>query len=272
MKYSYSLALPALLSLLFVNSVTSTPAWNEGKWNSRSSGRIKSVYYYYFLDLLFWPYDIRLPVNGYYPNGTECPLPTYYAYQCPRICVRDISQCPEQVRPSCAPGLTFCVDGSCRESCPSNLVSACACPGAPDLVGDLYPCQDTQTVNIVNFDSDNSSQPYDTCAAAIGIGNIPSWVPNPYSMMWGKCPTPDYGKLNFHEPVFIALYVFYGSCVASLLGWTAYKQMRERVIKLKYRRQQQSRVDEYYESGSNEEKKAAKPDQSVSSIILLAIL
>lgn len=51
--------------------------------------------------------------------------------------------------------------------------------------------------------------------------------------MWGDCPAADWGALNYHEPVFIALYVFYGSCVGFLLIWIAYKNIREKVKKKK---------------------------------------
>lgn len=176
------------------------------------------------------PFNIAISVNGHQTNGSVCPLPTYHSYPCPNLCVRDISLCPSSVRPTCEQGLTFCVDGSCRSTCPPNLVSSCSCPGAPSLHGNIYPCQNTQTVDIPNFDaSQKDTQTIQTCSSNMGLSGVTEWVPNPYQIMWGNCPTPDYGTLNFHEPVFIALYVFYGSCVASLVGWTIYKRLREKV-------------------------------------------
>lgn len=186
-------------------------------------------------------------VNGWDVNGNQCPLPTYYSYQCPSLCVRDINDCPESVRPSCPAGQTYCVDGSCRDSCPTDLVSSCSCPGAPSLEGGaVYKCTDTARVNIENFDSSNKmTQTENACANYLGLSNITSWNSNPQPIMWGTCPTPDYGELTFTEPVFIAYYVFYGSCVFFLLAWTAYKFLRERMIKARYHQVRETKRDEY---------------------------
>ncbi|OBZ80443.1 hypothetical protein A0J61_11508, partial [Choanephora cucurbitarum] len=118
-------------------------------------------------------------VNGYDLNGNQCPLPTYNAYPCPALCVRDITQCPDSVRPSCPAGQNYCIDGSCRDSCPDNLVSKCACPGAPDLqVTTVYPCLDDTRVNIENFDASNKAeQTAAACASYLGLSNVSSWSP-----------------------------------------------------------------------------------------------
>lgn len=171
-------------------------------------------------------------VNGYDVYGNRCPLPTYYAYPCPQLCVRDIADCPASVRPSCPEGQTYCVDGTCRSSCPANLQSGCACPGAPSLSGSVYPCKDGERADIPNFVATNkSAHSAEACAAKLGLpASIPAWSADAeYPIMWGECPTPDYGELTFTEPVFIALYVFYGSCVAMLVLWTLYKRTREKV-------------------------------------------
>ncbi|KAI8380316.1 hypothetical protein BD560DRAFT_387815 [Blakeslea trispora] len=198
-------------------------------------------------------------VNGYDLNGNQCPLPTYNAYPCPALCVRDISQCPDSVRPSCPAGQTYCVDGSCRDACPDSLVSKCSCPGAPALqVSTVYPCLDDARVNIDNFDATRKSeQSAAACSNYLGLSDVPAWNPNPESIMWGSCPTPDYGALTFAEPVFIALYVFYGSCVFFLVSWYLYKKMRERVI-YRFHKVDEVRHDEY--AGSIDEKKAVKAD------------
>ncbi|KAI8144486.1 hypothetical protein BJV82DRAFT_712442 [Fennellomyces sp. T-0311] len=198
-------------------------------------------------------------VNGYQRNGEPCPLPTFHAYQCSRLCVRDISLCPARYRPSCAEGLTFCVDGTCRSECTPDIVSLCSCPGAPALQGSVYPCHEGETTDIPNFNSSELEEQTQTaCANAIGASAaIPGWMPNPQSMMWGECPTPDYGELNFHEPVFIALYAFYGSCILSWVGWTLYKRFREKIITMKFNRVRNMQMREYENDGSEEEKKAA---------------
>lgn len=68
------------------------------------------------------------------------------------------------------------------------------------------------------------------CGAAVNVQVLPDWSPTgDASLMWGECPAPDYGTLNFHEPVFLAMWVYYGSLVAFLLMWLAYKTIREKV-------------------------------------------
>lgn len=65
--------------------------------------------------------------------------------------------------------------------------------------------------------------------------------------MWGQCPTPNYGDLTFTEPVFLALYVFYGSCVFFLVTWAIYKSMREKLIK-SHSKVTEMKRDSYYEN------------------------
>ncbi|KAI8368373.1 hypothetical protein EDC96DRAFT_441550 [Choanephora cucurbitarum] len=204
--------------------------------------------------------NVYFVVNGYDLNGNQCPLPTYNAYPCPALCVRDIAQCPDSVRPSCPAGQNYCIDGSCRDSCPDNIVSKCACPGAPDLqVTTVYPCLDDTRVNIENFDASNKAeQTAAACASYLGLSNVSSWNPNPESVMWGSCPTADYGALTFTEPVFIALYVFYGSCAFFLVSWYFYKKTRERYIKSRFHKVNEIRHDDY--PISIDEKKAAKAE------------
>ncbi|CEG71670.1 hypothetical protein RMATCC62417_07368 [Rhizopus microsporus] len=237
MKYNCLLYLTALL---FVCVVQATPAWNT--------------------------------VNGWNVDGSKCPLSTYNAYPCPVLCVRDISMCPPSVRPSCPPGQTYCVDSICRESCSSNLISKCACPGAPPLEnGPVYQCLDKSRVNIDNFNSSNKAeQASAVCASHLGLSNVSSWNPNPNTIMWGTCPTPDYGNLTYTEPVFIALYVFYGSCVFFLGTWALYKNFREKLIKSNYHKVIESKRDVYMDIKEtlkvNSEKKPPTVDSgSISS-------
>lgn len=165
--------------------------------------------------------------------GNKCNLPTYYSYPCPELCVRDIANCPPNNKPdACPAGTTYCVDGNCRETCDASLVSSCACPGAPALIGLVYSCGSDNNLrtNIENFVADNkANQSAVACAKAANLENIPIWSPNPESAMWRECPKPDYGQLTFTEPVFIAIYTFYGSCFVLLTFWTLYKKSREKV-------------------------------------------
>lgn len=174
---------------------------------------------------------ITIIVNDLDIYGQKCKLPTYYSYPCPELCVRDISMCPTNNRPSCPVGKILCVDGSCRETCSDSLTSVCACPGAPELVGKVYSCgSNTLYTNIEGFIVEEKvNQSAAACSQAAGLSNIPSWTSNPQSAMWHQCPTPDYGKVTFTEPVFISLYTFYGSCLLVLGLWSIYKKSKERV-------------------------------------------
>lgn len=140
---------------------------------------------------------------------------------------------PGNQPPACPSGTTYCVDGLCRETCPTSLVSACACPGTPALVGNIYSCgSNNLRTNIPNFVAANkANQSAEACNKAVNLQNVPNWTPNPQSAMWHECPAPDYGKLAFTEDVFIALYVFYGFCLVSLILWTLYKKTKEKVCK-----------------------------------------
>ncbi|KAI9024285.1 hypothetical protein CLU79DRAFT_99799 [Phycomyces nitens] len=168
-------------------------------------------------------------VNGFDVHGNICPKETYNSYSCPRLCVRDISLCFDKGYPECPLGTSYCVDGSCRTSCPSSLVSLCSCPGAPPIAGLVYPCLNTLSAPIPDFDVFNKDiQSMTACSSKAGLRNISAWAPNPASSMWNICPDPDYGTLTFTEPAFISLYVFYGSCIVSLLFWIVYKKIKER--------------------------------------------
>ncbi|KAI8393977.1 uncharacterized protein BYT42DRAFT_552937 [Radiomyces spectabilis] len=206
-------------------------------------------------------------VNQYHLNGTQCPLPTYYGYPCPILCVNDISLCPESLLPSCPSGQTYCVDGTCRSTCPSDLVSKCSCPDAPQLspTGPVYSCRSDfdLLVNIPNYVTTNkarqSEQVAESCSALVGINNIPNWNETAQSVMWGQCPPPDLGTLTYTEPVFIAIYAFYGICLFTLVAWTLYKKAREKVIVAVANRTAEQLHEKYsIESGNNGEKKQGK--------------
>jgi cation-transporting ATPase 13A3/4/5 len=99
------------------------------------------------------------------------------------------------------------------------------------LVGKLYSCgSNALHVNIANFTVEQKvNQSAAACSQAVGLNNIPSWTSNPENAMWLQCPTPDYGKITFTEPVFVSIYTFYGSCFLVLAFWIFYKHSKERV-------------------------------------------
>ncbi|KAI8076794.1 uncharacterized protein BX664DRAFT_343939 [Halteromyces radiatus] len=208
-------------------------------------------------------------VNGYDLNGNQCPLPTYNSYPCPTLCVQAISTCPEQIRPSCAPNQVYCVDGQCHDgsTCPNNLVSACSCSGIDGgEQQQTYPCL-TQRVKIPNFVASNkTSLGLAACQSNImttsQIKNVTEWhtgLPPLDQPMWGQCPTVIHPPLTFTEPVFLALYVFYGSCVALLISWFFYKSIREKVIKHQFTKTK----DQFNQT--SQEKKLSSPKKLKSS-------
>ncbi|KAI8063241.1 hypothetical protein BC940DRAFT_369931 [Gongronella butleri] len=224
-------AVSLLSPLLLVPLVSSTPAWNE--------------------------------VNMYQVDGSLCPLPTYNSYPCPVVCVDDIAKCPQQVRPSCPAGQTYCVDGVCRASCPAGLTSSCSCPGQPAITAPVYACN-AQFADIPNFVATNKSdQAMATCGANLGVSTLPDWNnANPTGMMWGECPAPDYGPLTFVEPIFLALYVYYGSLVGFLLLWLAYKNIRERVIKAQVAKTMQHNIEQYQDAEKQKSKEKNMDDDA----------
>ncbi|KAI8144258.1 hypothetical protein BJV82DRAFT_557186 [Fennellomyces sp. T-0311] len=196
-------------------------------------------------------------VNSFDLSGNRCPLPTYNQYPCSTICAREVSQCPEAVRPSCPEGQAYCVDGTCRSNCPADLKSACSCKFAPEIVGSVYPCVEGQRVNIENFVATNlTEQTAEACSLDLGIdvSAVTEWSPEPESLMWNTCPTPS-GELTFTEPAFIALYTFYGSCAAMLVCWTLYKKSLEKYNMARFNKQARHGtieiVDEKKSAGSS---------------------
>lgn len=172
-------------------------------------------------------------VNGNDLDGNACPLPTYNAYPCPVICVRNVQQCPQKWQPApCGPGETYCVDGQCHSGgCPSDLRSYCACFGAPDIQGDMYPCAMNQTVTIPNFNATNKAvQTLQACQSDAGI-SVGDWAPDAQGAIWNTCPA-EYiadGPPNFTSPFFLTLWIFYASLLVLNGLWFLYKLAREKV-------------------------------------------
>lgn len=160
-------------------------------------------------------------------------MPTYNAYPCPIICVRNIQQCPQKWQPApCGPGESYCVDGQCHSGgCPSDLRSYCACFGAPDIQGDMYPCAMNQTVTIPNFNATNkATQSLQACQSDAGI-SVGDWAPDAQGAIWNTCPA-EYiadGPPNFTSPFFLALWIFYASLLVLNGLWFLYKLAREKV-------------------------------------------
>ncbi|KAI8339657.1 hypothetical protein BC941DRAFT_512000 [Chlamydoabsidia padenii] len=166
------------------------------------------------LQLILWtPIDATPAfneVNNYDLQGHRCPLPTYQSYPCPMLCVPDLSLCPPNMRPS---------------------------------LGQSGPCGDhayfclPQRVKIFDFVAENKTNlAFDQCAQAIMaasplIQSIRPWSPDVRQPMWGPIDNGAPLPLTYTEPVFLALYGFYGACLILLFVWLFYKSIYEKTIK-----------------------------------------
>jgi hypothetical protein len=178
-------------------------------------------------------HDKFLLVNGNDLQGNACPLPTYNAYPCPVICVRNVDQCPQTLKPAACPeGQSYCVDGQCHSGgCPSDLLSFCACYGAPAIEGDMYPCSQDQVVTIPNFNAANkTAQSLEACQANATL-SVGDWAANATAPVWNTCPVADTpaGPPDFTSPFFLAMWVFYASLPVLNVLWYFYKLAREKV-------------------------------------------
>jgi hypothetical protein len=90
-------------------------------------------------------------VNDFDANGLQCKA-LQRQVKCPFVCVVDIAQCPEPLRPSCNKNEYYCADGVCRvganqEDACRSVVSKCSCiygfagvENSQDVK--LYPCKE----------------------------------------------------------------------------------------------------------------------------------
>ncbi|ORY02904.1 hypothetical protein K493DRAFT_384971 [Basidiobolus meristosporus CBS 931.73] len=171
-------------------------------------------------------------VNEKTASGQTCPLGTRKHAMCPVLCVSDISQCPESIRPSCPEGQTYCSDGSCKSSC-SGVNSKCTCPGI-ELAQQYYPCKDGQWVNVPQFDPKKAdSQTAEVCAGNLGLSNIPQVGPGVSgSQMWLSCPkSTQVQQFSYTEPMWIGVWTILAIEVFLLVTWHLYKVFAERRVR-----------------------------------------
>ncbi|KAI9277641.1 hypothetical protein BY458DRAFT_585318 [Sporodiniella umbellata] len=162
--------------------------------------------------------------NQYDRYGQKCPLLAHNNVPCPTVCVKDQSTCPSSLAATCAPGLSFCDDGTCKASC-KGVINVCQCSDDSVL---LKPCASGQLVNITHFDPENQiKQIRNSCSAAAGMNasDIGEWG-TPSNSVWLVCPMVD-PFFTYKEPMWIAVWSLMGAQAAILLLWTFYKQLRE---------------------------------------------
>lgn len=136
------------------------------------------------------------------------------------------------MKPTCPDGQTYCVDGQCHSgSCPSDLLSFCACYGAPAFQADVFPCNQDQVVTIPNFNAANkTAQSLAACQANATI-TVSDWSESATGPIWNTCPvaTTPAGPPNYTSPFFMAMWVFFASLLVLNVLWYLYKIAREKV-------------------------------------------
>ncbi|KXN74246.1 hypothetical protein CONCODRAFT_2784 [Conidiobolus coronatus NRRL 28638] len=150
-------------------------------------------------------------VNDYDLNGNKCPLPTKKGVTCPILCVSDISQCPQKVSSICPQGKTFCQDGKCHESCPSDIINPCFC-GAENSGWTLKNLASQQCSR--SFELQNTPKIYDGS--------------DPGSSMWAICPPPPPPIFTYREPMWIAVFSIVAFQALILMIWHSFKTFAER--------------------------------------------
>lgn len=164
--------------------------------------------------------------NDFDRYGNKCPLFAHDNVACPMLCVTNQNLCPPSLAATCPPGLSFCGDGTCAESC-ADIPNACQCG---DESVKYFPCAAGQLVNITHFDPENQvTQIQNTCAAKANIQNaaaIGAWGDFNTSSLWLSCPVVE-PQFTFTEPMWISVWVLMSAQAIILASWAAYKHFRE---------------------------------------------
>ncbi|KAI9496322.1 hypothetical protein BDB00DRAFT_809960 [Zychaea mexicana] len=179
-------------------------------------------------------------INDYDRDGNVCPLLRKKDVECPVLCVTNHDLCPATLAPTCPSGQSFCLDGTCQESC-QGITNACLCNG--EAIGAAYtnyvPCMAGQLVNITHFNAEIAAQQTrDTCSSAVGLASSSSaanasssigiWGEDTTSaMIWAECPVLPEPTFTFREPMWIAVWSLMGAQAGLLILWHLYKTGRE---------------------------------------------
>lgn len=126
---------------------------------------------------------------------------------------------------TCGTGLSFCGDGTCKESC-EGIANACQC--GDDTIK-YYPCAANQLVNISHFDPINQVvQTQNTCASNGNYSslNIGTWGTFDKAHIWLSCPVVD-PYFTWKEPMWLAVWSLMAAEAAILLLWAIYKSLCE---------------------------------------------
>ncbi|KAI8061941.1 hypothetical protein BDF21DRAFT_389640 [Thamnidium elegans] len=163
--------------------------------------------------------------NDYDRYNQVCPLFAHNNVVCPLLCVTDQSLCPSTLPTTCPTGLTFCGDGTCKESC-GTIENACQCG---DESIQYFPCAAGQLVNITHFDPVNQvTQIQNTCATSANISNanIGFWGDFNTTSLWLACPLIE-PSFTYTEPMWISVWVLMAAEALILVLWAIYKSVLE---------------------------------------------
>ena len=163
-------------------------------------------------------------------------MPLKKNVECPVLCVTSHDLCPQALAPNCPAGQTFCLDGTCQESCGADITNACLCNG--EAIGAAYtnyvPCMAGQLVNITDYSAEKElEETRSTCASSAGLSSanastIGIWgVDTTNPMIWAECPELPLPTFTFTEPMWIAVWALAGAQAGLLILWHLYKTGRE---------------------------------------------
>ncbi|ORX65480.1 hypothetical protein DL89DRAFT_325643 [Linderina pennispora] len=184
-------------------------------------------------------------VNRYDENGAECPLRQAYNQTCYSLCVSDLSKCPDNVRPACPEGQSFCADGHCHDECTAkiNAANPCFCLQKPSKIPSealsLVPCGPIPKVNITQFHPwDPKPDIRNRCGEWAGITDQSQsvsiwgsmWATGDMIGVWADCPAPPHANYKYNEGYWIATFAVNGALAFIIGVWSLYKRWAERGV------------------------------------------
>ncbi|KAJ1974535.1 hypothetical protein H4R35_003561 [Dimargaris xerosporica] len=172
-------------------------------------------------------------MSQYTVDGELCPAVTKRNLECPPLCVRSLTDCPESASISCPTGEQLCGDGQCHASC-GTVVNVCTCNGGSDLEIALVACPVFAPVDVANFNPSNkSAQITAQCSQEFDVNTVDyamDWASfsTDYRGAWRNCPTdiPD-PWYTYTEPMWVGTFAAAGAELLILLSWWLCRKMRQ---------------------------------------------
>ncbi|ORX99098.1 hypothetical protein K493DRAFT_365957 [Basidiobolus meristosporus CBS 931.73] len=178
--------------------------------------------------------------NDYDLSGHTCKLHTARNVACPVLCVSNVANCPQKLKPACPAGQTFCADGACHPSCDA-IANVCDCGVSSQT---LFPCMSGQLVNIPSFNgSEREAMTADACNKDLA-SNYPLMSAEAKDNMWLRCPVAPLPFFTYTEPMFISIYAIVGAELLLLAAWHMYKTAAEKSVKMQLNSASKSELKE----------------------------